>query len=149
MTPTLPPPMDPSEFEKAFQELKAGYQDAADNPQGFELKDCRHCSICMFCVGCDSCYRCTHCIGCEQCSNCTHCSECDDCHQSAYCTRSRLCVGSKYLEHCESCAECSFCFACVGLSKKDFYILNQKYDKKTYFALVAKLRKSYSEGSAR
>jgi len=136
-------PLDAREFEKAFAALKAGYQGAADNPQGYELKDCRYCSSCMFCVSCESCYRCTHCKGCVQCSNCTHCTDCEGCHQSAYCTKSRRCVGSKYLEHCDSCADCTYCFACVGLSKKDFHILNQQYDKKTYFDLVAKLRKIY------
>jgi hypothetical protein len=135
------PPLESREFDRAFSALKASYQGAADNPQGFELKNCRYCSSCMFCTGCESCYRCTHCTGCVQCSNCTHCVDCTGCHQSAYCKKSERCVGSKYLEHCESCADCTYCFACVGLSKKDFHILNEPYDKRTYFEVVAKLRK--------
>jgi hypothetical protein len=128
------------EFVRALSTLKSTYLAAAENPQGFELKDCRYCSSCMFCTSCTSCYRCTHCNGCEGCSNCTHCIDCVGCHQSAYCTKSERCVGSKYLERCESCSDCTYCFACVGLVKKDFHILNVPYDKKTYFALVAKLR---------
>jgi len=135
------PPLDPREFERALAALRASYQGAADNPQGFELKDCRYCTSCMFCTRCESCYRCTHCTACTQCSNCTHCVECTGCHQSAYCTKSDRCVGSKYLELCDSCSDCTYCFACVGLAKKDFHILNEPYDKRTYFDVVAKLRK--------
>lgn len=135
------PPLDAREFQRALSVLKATWTGEAANPQGFELKDCRYCSNCIFCTGCESCYRCTHCTGCTQCSNCTHCVDCTGCHQSAYCTSSERCVGSKYLENCEDCADCTYCFACVGLVKKDFHILNAAYDKRTYFDLVAKLRK--------
>ena len=46
-----------------------------------------------------------------------------------------------YLVKCIGCNNCSYCFGCVGLSKKDFHILNQPYDKQTYFAIIAKLEK--------
>ncbi len=135
------PPLDAGDFDRAFLALKSAHQGAAENLQGFALKDCRHCSSCMFCTGCDACYRCTHCVGCVQSSNCTHCVDCTGCHHSAYCKDSLRCVGSKYLEHCESCADCTYCFGCVGLAKKEFHILNKPYDKRTYFDVVAKLRK--------
>ena len=144
MTSTLSPntPIDARELANRLAELKAQYSDrAAENPQSFQLKNCRSCSACMFCTTCEDCYRCTHCERSNQCSNCTHCKDCESCHQSAYCTASARCVGCKYLEKCEACAECTYCFGCVGLSKKDFHILNEPYDKKTYFELVAKLRK--------
>ncbi len=134
-------PLDAREFERALAELKGAYTRGADNPLGFQLKDCRSCSACMFCSSCIDCYRCTHCERSTQCSNCTHCKDCESCHQSAYCSSSQRCVGSKYLEKCEACADCTYCFGCVGLSKKDFHILNEPYDKKTYFELVAKLRR--------
>ena len=134
-------PLDAREFERSLAELKASYSRGAENPQGFQLKDCRSCSACMFCTSCTDCYRCTHCEHSSQCSNCTHCKGCESCHQSAYCTSSARCVGCKYLEKCEACADCTYCYGCVGLSKKDFHILNVPYDKKTYFDLTAKLRK--------
>lgn len=134
------PPLEGKAFEKALASLKAAHEAAADNPQGFELKDCRWCSSCMFCTSCDACYRCTHCTRCVECSNCTHCVDCTSCHNSAYCTKSVRCVGSKYLERSEDCADCTYCFGCVGLVKKDFHILNVAYDKRSYFDLVAKLR---------
>jgi len=141
MTTTTAPPLDAREFERSLADLKANYTRGAENPQGFQLKDCRSCSACMFCSHCEDCYHCTHCERSTQCSNCTHCKDCEGCHMSAYCTGSSRCVSSKYLEKCEACADCTYCFGCVGLSKKDFHILNEPYDKKTYFELVAKLRK--------
>ena len=135
------PPLDARELERALAELRATYTRGGDNPLGFQLRDCKSCSACMFCTSCTDCYHCTHCEKCVQCTNCTHCKECESCHMSAYCTKSARCVSSKYLEHCENCADCTYCFGCVGLSKKDFHILNQPYDKKTYFEMVPKLRK--------
>lgn len=135
------PPLDARDFERALAELKGSFQRGADNPNGFQLRDCKSCSSCMFCSSCQDCYHCTHCERCQQCSNCTHCKDCVGCHLCAYCVKCARCVGSKYLEHCESCADCTYCFGCVGLSKRDFHILNRPYDKKTYFELLAKLKK--------
>lgn len=134
--------IDPRAFERALAELLASHKGAQENPQSFNVKDCRGCTACMFCTSCNGCYRCTHCTSCELCSECTHCVECQSCHASAYCVKSARCVGSKYLERCESCADCTYCFGCVGLSKKDFHILNKPYDRKTYFEIVAKLKKA-------
>jgi hypothetical protein len=134
--------MDVREFERALTELKSAYRQADENPSSFQVKNCRHCGSCMFCEGCDSCYRCNYCEGCTTCSNCTHCVDCENCHSSAYCTDCSNCIGSKYLENCEHCADCNYCFGCVGLSKKDFHILNERYDRSTYFEIVAKLKKA-------
>lgn len=37
------------------------------------------------------------------------------------------------------CTQSSYLFGCVGLHKKDFHILNEPYDRQTYFATVARL----------
>ena len=66
------PPLDAREFERALAELKGSFQRGADNPNGFQLRDCKSCSSCMFCSSCQDCYHCTHCERCQQCSNCTH-----------------------------------------------------------------------------
>jgi hypothetical protein len=42
---------------------------------------------------------------------------------------------------CASLSGCQYCFGCVGLSGKDFHVLNEPYDRKTYFALIARLAK--------
>ena len=134
--------MDAREFQRTLTDLKAQYHSAGDNPQSYQLEDCRHCGSCMFCKGCESCYRCTYCEGCEACSHSTHCQSCVNCHSCAYCTGSNNCVGSKYLELCESCADCTYCFGCVGLSRKDFHILNEPYSRSEYFEIVDKLRRA-------
>jgi hypothetical protein len=41
---------------------------------------------------------------------------------------------------CEACNDCTYCYGCVGLSKKEFHILNVPYDRKAYFALVKQLQ---------
>ncbi len=68
--------------------------------------------------------------------NCTHCLECE------------RCIASAYLVKCVNCTGCSYCFGCVGLAKKDFHILNEPYDRQTYFALVEKLQRELRLGSA-
>jgi hypothetical protein len=35
--------------------------------------------------------------------------------------------------------DCTYCLGCVGLSRKDFHILNQPYDRSTYFQLSREL----------
>ncbi len=36
-------------------------------------------------------------------------------------------------------SNCEYCFGCVGLDGKSFHILNEPYDRQTYFALVKEL----------
>ena len=49
---------------------------------------------------------------------------------------------SAYLVRCMACSGCTYCFGCVGLVRKDFHILNEPYDRQTYFAKVAELRRA-------
>jgi len=52
---------------------------------------------------------------------------------------SERCTQSAYLVRCVGLAGCSYCFGCVGLSHKDFHILNEPYDRSAYFALTNQL----------
>jgi len=40
---------------------------------------------------------------------------------------------------CSFCTDCNYCYGCVGLSKKEFHILNQPYTRSEYFALIKSL----------
>ena len=71
----------------------------------------------------------------------THCKACRRCHSSAYCQECTACSDSNYLVHCTDCFECDYCFGCVGLSKKEFHILNKKYSRGDYFRIVGELKK--------
>jgi len=44
-------------------------------------------------------------------------------------------------EYCLNCHACSSCFGCVGLTKKQYCILNKQYTKDEYEALVLKIKK--------
>ena len=55
--------------------------------------------------------------------------------------RGENCTGSSYLVMCKSCSDSTYCFGCVGLMKKEFYILNVQYSKQEYFAIIKTLRK--------
>jgi hypothetical protein len=146
MAKTEPPVrLEPSKVTKRaffdeFQRLTRDFTADAGNPSSYACKECERCTACMFCEGCANCYRCTHCEGCRDCSECSHSVECVSCHTCAYCVQSELCVGSAYLTLSRNCADCTYCFGCVGLSRKDFHILNQPYSRKDYFDLVKKLK---------
>jgi hypothetical protein len=38
-----------------------------------------------------------------------------------------------------SVSDSNYCFGCVGLSGKDFHILNEPYDRSTYFEITRRL----------
>ena len=40
---------------------------------------------------------------------------------------------------CVSLTGCSYCFGCVGLSQRDFHILNEPYGRRDYFAIAKRL----------
>ncbi|OGI66167.1 hypothetical protein A3A95_00425 [Candidatus Nomurabacteria bacterium RIFCSPLOWO2_01_FULL_39_18] len=48
--------------------------------------------------------------------------------------------GCKNIFYCDSCRECSDCFGCVGLSKKQYCILNKQYSKEKYFEMIKKIQ---------
>jgi hypothetical protein len=73
-----------------------------------------------------------HCRGSRGLINCQHCIDCDSCSQSSYLVRSVSLTG------------CQYCFGCVGLSGKDFHVLNEPYDRKAYFSLTERLAKELS-----
>jgi hypothetical protein len=49
------------------------------------------------------------------------------------------CTSSDYLVRCAAMSNCSYCFGCVGLSGKDFHILNEPYERQDYFRITAEL----------
>jgi hypothetical protein len=53
----------------------------------------------------------------------------------------KYCVGSssRYSEYLDFCIECENCFGCVGLKKKQYFILNKQYSKEEYEKLKGKI----------
>lgn len=83
-------------------------------------KDCVDCShihnseLCYDCMTIDFAYSCNHCFW------LTNSSDCDYCY---------MVFG------------CKHCFGCVHVRQKEYYILNQPYEKEEYFAKVAEIKK--------
>jgi len=132
--------MNQRQFLDSYARLQKAFATNDANPGSYQCVDSRRCASCMFCRSCEGCYRCTHCVSCVECSNSVHCTECHGCHGCTHCVRSRLCTGSAYLTLCENLSDCTYCFGCVGLTKKDFHILNEPYDRKTWFEVVRRLK---------
>lgn len=128
-------------FMEELNRLAHGFTADAGNPGSYACKECLRCANCMFCNECTSCYTCTHCTRCELCNNCSHCVESKQLHGCAYCVQSENCTNSAYLVLCRNLSDCTYCFGCVGLTKKDFYILNTPFNRQEYFIVVGKLRK--------
>jgi hypothetical protein len=58
--------------------------------------------------------------------------------------QSEHCATSAYLYFSRSLSDCNYCFGCVGLAKKDFYILNQPFGRQEYFELTNKLKREFN-----
>ncbi|MBI4950431.1 MAG: hypothetical protein HY908_00210 [Myxococcales bacterium] len=133
--------MTRSEFERAFAELLRRQGADLGNPGSVACEDCRRCTACTFCRASTDLLRCHYCVGCERSVDCTHCHGSRDLIGCNHCERSERCVGSAYLGNCVDCRDCHYCFGCVGLAGAEFHVLNQRYDRSAYFALVAELRR--------
>lgn len=133
--------IDPKSFHK---ELEALARENADrgNPGSYRTENSVNCTACTFSDGCRDCHACNYAVDSEGCSHCTKITRCTACHASSQLVDCVRCVDSHFLEHCRDCAECTYCFGCVGLVRKEFHILNQPYDRKTWFKVVKALRAS-------
>jgi hypothetical protein len=136
--------LDKRGFLEQLARLTQGKAAEPDNVGSYECKSCVRCTTCMFCNECNTCYACTHCTRCELCNNCSHCSDSKSLQNCAYCVSSENCSHSAYLSFCKNLSDCTYCFGCVGLSKKDFHILNQPFSRQDYFELTKKLKTEIS-----
>ena len=131
--------MNAKEFLAALEALRRATPVDDKSLSNLRCQEVEACRSCTFCTRCTTCYRCTHCVDCSDATRCVHCRGCHQIHDVSYAVSSHRCVASSYLTLCEDCAECTFCWGCVGLRGKEFHILNEPYDRKTWFAMVAAL----------
>lgn len=134
--------MDVKDFQRQLKELEHEFQTNPINNRSHNLMDCTRCANCVFCKECDRCYKCSYCHACENSTNLTHCSGCMSCHSLANCVNCSNCTNSAFLVMSHDMTECNYCFGCVGLSRKDFHILNKKYSRSDYFKITDKLLKA-------
>jgi hypothetical protein len=126
------------EFEARLKQLTASLVSGL-NQDCVECKRCASCARSTFCldserlVGCHYCARSTNCTDCSHCDNCTRLVGCH------HCSFSENCTSSSYVVRSSALANCNYCFGCVGLSGKDFYILNERYERQDYFEITNRL----------
>jgi hypothetical protein len=133
--------LDRRRFLEELDTLARAFAQDPGNPGSYGCIDCERCANCMFCTSCEGCFGCTHCTGCTLCNDCTHCIDSKSLNACAYCVQCENCANSAYLYFSRNLSDCTYCFGCVGLSKKDFHILNQPFSRQEYFELTKRLKK--------
>jgi hypothetical protein len=131
--------MTRTEFEAAYKRLIEGLEARRDNVRCIECVGCERCTDSTFCRSSKGLAGCHYCVDCERCSSSTHCRGSRDLLRCNHCVASERCSHSSYLVRSVDCHGCSYCFGCVGLTNKDFHVLNEPYDRSAYFALTSRL----------
>jgi len=132
------------EFEARYRELLGAFESSVENDRCVQCEACRGCTQCTFCRHSQHLIRCHYCVECIECTDSSHCQASRGLLACQHCTDARNCSRSSYLVRCANMTQCTYCLGCVGLSHKDFHILNQPYDRSTYFqvsrALLSQLQ---------
>jgi hypothetical protein len=127
------------EFEARYRELLGAFESSIENDRCVQCEACRGCTQCTFCRHSQRLIRCHYCVECVDCSDSSHCQASRGLSSCQHCTDSRNCTRSSYLVRCSNMTGCTYCLGCVGLSQKDFHILNQPFDRATYFQITRTL----------
>ena len=126
---------DAAEFNKRFEQLATAAK-AAANEACVECQGYTACSRSTFCRESDHLTGCHYCVRARFCTDCSHCRESVRLLACHHCIESEECTACRYVTRSRNLSNCSYCFGCVGLSGKDFHILNEPYSRKEYFELV-------------
>ena len=138
--------MTRNDFETELRRLLKEHGERTGNQRCIECAGCEKCIDCSFCRGSRRLLRCHYCIDCEGCADSTHCRKSTELFGCHHCVASNQCRSSSYLVRSSDCDGCTYCFGCVGLSRKDFHILNKPYERSEYFVLVNRLSRELSLG---
>ncbi len=135
-----------AEFESRYQELVRRL-DSGSNDDCVECTRCVACARSTFCREGERLVGCHYCVSCKACTDCSHCQRCERLVGCTHCVISEDCTASSYLVHCRAMSNCTYCFGCIGLSSKDFYILNQPYSRQDYFRITGELSRTLRLGA--
>jgi hypothetical protein len=127
------------EFESRYRALVSGLSRERGNDSCVECERCTSCSYSTFCKDSERLVRCHFCVRCSMCTDTLHCRGSRGLIGCQHCVDCDACSQSSYLVRCLSLTGCQYCFGCVGLSGRDFHVLNEPHDRKTYFKLVERL----------
>ena len=137
----MPPDIDARQFEKRLRELATALGSSHENEGSVECVGCKACNGSTFCRDSERLVRCHYCVRCAQCTDSSHCRGSRGLIGCNHCVDCEGCSGGSYLVRCVAVTNASYCFGCVGLGGKDFHVLNEPYDRSSYFALTKKLAK--------
>ena len=139
-------PLSRAEFDAELRRLLQAHEQTTDNEGCVACTACERCKDSTFCKGSKGLTRCHYCVDCQRCVDSTHCRTSRELVGCNHCVASERCAQSSYLVKSVDCTGCTYCFGCVGLSRKDFHVLNRPYDRSTYFALTARLSRELGLG---
>ena len=97
----------------------------------------RNCYLLYGSIDCENCYygnpfKCKDCCDSLTLRNSELCLEGVDSNRLYHCYRCQNCENSRDLMFCLDVRNSSNCFACVGLNRKQYHILNEPYSKEAY-----------------
>lgn len=133
--------MDLSDYERQLSSLRRAGP-TKDNVACMACEQCVGCKDSMFCVRCTNVRASQYLHDCEDCVEASHSRGSKRLVRSSHCDSSESCTGSAYLTDCHGLTSCTYCYGCVGLVGKDFHILNQPYDRDTFFRITRALSKA-------
>lgn len=131
--------LDAASFERRYRELLGGLRTPSANPGSIECVGCSGCQDSTFCRDSRELCRCHYCVRCELCTDCSHCRGSRALVACTHAVESESSVRSAYIVRCLSVSDCTYLFGCVGLSRKDFHILNEPYERAAYFETTRRL----------
>ena len=131
--------MNKNEFESRLRALVSSQARRTENVSCLVCERCEGCVESTFCNDGKNLARCNYCASCADCTDCGNCDRCTGCFGCTHCTLSERLTASAYVVRSIGLSGCTYCFGCVGLKKKDFHILNEPYDRQTYFEMVKQL----------
>jgi hypothetical protein len=131
--------MNRAEFESRLQKLLSMHARETSNARCLECEACERCMESTFCKRATGLVRCHYCVDSSDCTDSSQLTRCKGCLASQHCVDCERCTSSAYLVRCVGLSGCTYCFGCVGLSRKDFHILNEPYERQTYFEITGRL----------
>jgi hypothetical protein len=137
--------MTKAEFETRLQKLLSAHARETSNVRCLQCEGCERCTESTFCTRGSGLVRCHYCDGSSDCTDSSHLVRCKGCLASQHCTECERCTQCAYLVRCVGMSGCTYCFGCVGLSRKDFHILNEPYERQEYFDLSARLSRELGQ----
>ena len=133
--------MDFSTYQRQLAGLKR-FATPKENVGCMACDDCVGCQDSMFCVRASNVRSSQYLHDCADCVEASHSRDCKRLVRSSHCDGCTSCTASAYLTDCQDLVSCTYCYGCVGLVGKDFHILNEPYDRETYFRLTKALEKA-------